>query len=600
MVKYICSVQKNGDPVPNFGILKKNTKRSFTAFKSIRLAVLGDSSTQLLVQAIKGYGFDYSVNYEIFEADYNQIDRLVFDPGSELYGFNPDFVLILRSSEKLLKDFYHTDNHQRESFAETQLQYMDSLFQNISARLSCKVIMNTFIETDDSVFGNYASKTKASFVYQVKNLNLKLMDFCREKKSVFLLDIASLSVSKGYANIFDPKMYVNGDIVFNLDFVPYVAKNIHDIIQAINGIFRKCVILDLDNTTWGGIIGDDGIEGIQIGDLGIGKAFTSLQLWIKELKKRGIIVAVCSKNTEEIAKEPFQKHADMVLRMEDIAVFVANWENKVDNIKYIQSVLNIGFDSMVFLDDNPFEREMVKQAIPEIVVPSLPEDPSEYVLYLRDLNLFETASYTEEDEVRTKQYQEEAKRNVLQKSFANEEEFLKSLQMKSLVRPFDNFTIPRIAQLSQRSNQFNLRTVRYTEGEVTAISSAKDYFTFSFDLKDIYGEYGLIAYVVLHKRGEHTLFIENWVMSCRVLKRGMEIFTLSKIIQLAEKNGYTNLLAEYIPTKKNGIVKDHYLNLGFNAVGENTWGLNLPAVNTNLITFIQSENQSNDGDKSDN
>jgi FkbH-like protein len=288
-----------------------------------------------------------------------------------------------------------------------------------------------------------------------------------------------------------------------------LAKNLHDTIQAITGTFKKCLILDLDNTMWGGIIGDDGMEGIQIGDLGIGKAFVEFQLWIKELKYRGIIIAVCSNNTEEIAKEPFISHPDMALKLEDIAVFVANWENKVDNIRHIQSILNIGFDSMVFLDDNPFEREMVKKGIPELTVPSLPEDPAEYLIYLRSLNLFETASFTDEDKVRTRQYQEEAKREILQKSFANEEEFLKNLGMVSEVKAFDKFTIPRIAQLSQRSNQFNLRTIRYTEEEVRSIANSKDYFTLSLTLDDIYGNYGLIGYVVLRRMNNKSLFIDK-------------------------------------------------------------------------------------------
>lgn len=578
------------DWLPDFGRLKRNTKTPTTGFKAIRLAVLGDFSTQFAVQALKGYGIDYGINYEIFEADYNQIDRMVFDPGSELYEFAPDYVIMLRASEKLLKEFYKCSLSQKESFAENQVSYTESLIQNITSRLNTRVIANTFVEINDSVFGNYATKTKASFVYQVKKLNVGLMDLCRHTKSLFLLDTAALAAEKGYANTFDPKMYVNGDLVFNIDFLPWVAKNLHDIIQAISGTFRKCIIMDLDNTTWGGIIGDDGMEGIQVGELGIGKAFTNLQLWVKELKKRGIIVAVCSKNTEEIAKEPFEKHTEMVLKLEDIAVFVANWENKVDNIRHIQSILNIGFDSMVFLDDNPFEREMVKKGIPELTVPNLPEDPSEYVGYLRNLNLFETASFTEEDEARTSQYQEEAKRNILQKSFANEEEFLKSLDMKSEVKAFDSFTIPRIAQLSQRSNQFNLRTIRYTEEEVTILSNTNGYFTYSLDLKDIYGDYGLIAYVVLKKTDEGNLFIENWVMSCRVLKRGMEIFTLNNIIELAEQLGCSRITGEYIPTKKNGIVKDHYTNLGFTAISDYFWALDLPPLNINRNTFIQKKN----------
>jgi FkbH-like protein len=254
---------------------------------------------------------------------------------------------------------------------------------------------------------------------------------------------------------------------------------------------------------------------------------------------------------------------------------------------YIQGVLNIGFDSMVFLDDNPFEREMVKKAIPDITVPDLPEDPSEYLLYLRTLNLFETASFTEEDEQRTKQYQEEAKRNILQKSFANEDEFLQSLSMQCEVKAFDPFTVPRIAQLSQRSNQFNLRTVRYTDEEIRNIAQSEDHYTLSFSLNDIYGDYGLIAFVILQKKDDQQLFIDSWIMSCRVLKRGMESFTLNTITDLARKHGFTKLVGEYIPTKKNGLVKDHYEKLGFLPNG-NSWELDTTKY-TNKSVHISSK-----------
>jgi FkbH-like protein len=216
--------------------------------------------------------------------------------------------------------------------------------------------------------------------------------------------------------------------------------------------------------------------------------------------------------------EPFEKHPDMVLRLSDIAVFVANWGNKVDNIRHIQSVLNIGFDSMVFLDDNPFERNIVRLGIPDICVPELPEDPAEYMPYLRTLNLFETASFSGEDKNRTEQYQVEAKRVTLQKSFANEDEFLTNLQMKSKVSAFDKFSIPRIAQLSMRSNQFNLRTVRYTEQDIETLISNNDYDTIYFTLEDKYGEYGLISLIILRRLDDRRLFIETWLMSCRVLK----------------------------------------------------------------------------------
>jgi FkbH-like protein len=286
------------------------------------------------------------------------------------------------------------------------------------------------------------------------------------------------------------------------------------------------------------------------------------------MQQRGIIIAVCSKNTESVAKEPFEKHPDMVLRMDDIAVFVANWENKASNIRHIQSVLNIGFDSMVFLDDNPFERNMVRENIPDITVPELPEDPAEYLEYLYPLNLFETISFSEEDTERTRQYQVEAKRTVLQKSFTNEDDFLKNLEMVSLVEPFNKFNTPRVAQLSQRSNQFNLRTVRYTEADIEAVGDDENYWSFAFTLEDKFGDNGLICVIILKKENESTIFIETWLMSCRVLKRGMENFVLNTIVQFAKQNGFTILKGEYIPTSKNEMVKDHYKNLGFTMANE--------------------------------
>jgi FkbH-like protein len=546
----------------NFSQLKKNLKKDTGGLPVVRVAVIGDFATQLLVQAFRGYGIEYGINYEIFEADYNQIDRQVLDPDSELYGFDPSYTVILKSTEKLLRQFYQTGHDERNHFAEKQADHMEHLYTTITGRIGSKVLFNTFPETDDNIFGNYATKLTSSFLYQVKSLNLFLMDRARVCKKMFLADFSTIMNRVGLDAGFDPRMYVNADMVFSLELLPALVKSIHDIIEALSGKFKKCLILDLDNTTWGGVIGDDGIEGIQVGDLGIGKAFTRLQLWVKELKNRGIILAVCSKNTEAVAKEPFERHPDMILRLEDIAVFVANWENKVDNIRHIQDVLQISFDSMVFLDDNPFEREMVKQAIPELTVPALPEDPSEYLVYLATQNLFETASFTEEDLERTEQYQVEAKRVQLKQSYANEEQFLESLQMVSEARPFDAFSIPRIAQLSQRSNQFNLRTMRYTEEEIGKFASGRDYFTISFTLQDNFGDNGLISVIILQKK-ENYLFIDTWIMSCRVLKRSMENFVLNTLVEIARNNGYTRLTGEYIPTPKNGLVENHYTQLGF-------------------------------------
>ena len=551
-----------------FNELKKNLKKDFSGFKKIKLALLSDNASQLLNNAIRAYGYEAGIDFEIYEADYNQIDLQVFDPSSELYSFEPQFVFINRCTEKLLKEFYKKNKEEQGLFSEQIFQTTRKYYDVITSRLKAKVIINTYPEINDSVFGNFAAKIASSFIYQQRKTNVLLMDLGQQAKDLFICDLAALQGEHGYRFVFDPKMYVNADMVYSIEFLPYIAGNITAVIQSITGTFKKCIILDLDNTTWGGIIGDDGVEGIQVGYLGIGKVFTELQLWAKQLKQRGIIIAVCSKNTEEIAKEPFLTHPDMVLRMDDIAVFVANWETKVENIRYIQSVLNIGFDSMVFVDDNPFEREMVKAGIPDITVPELPEDPAEYLLYLRSLNLFETASFTGEDEQRTKQYQEEAQRNILLQSFDNEDDFLKNLGMLSDVRPFDTFSIPRVAQLSQRSNQFNLRTIRYTEEDIKNLSADPAYYTLSLSLADRFGDHGLIGIIILKKESADTLFIDSWIMSCRVLKRGMERFTLNVIMELAAANNFKQVTGEYIPTKKNGIVKDHYQSLGFTAVND--------------------------------
>jgi FkbH-like protein len=389
------------------------------------------------------------------------------------------------------------------------------------------------------------------------------MCIANQYNNFFLCDLATIQNQVGKSNFFHTSVYISTEMVLSLNVLPLVAKRTVDVLKVLNGNLKKCVILDLDNTVWGGVIGDDGIENIQIGSLGIGKAFTEFQNWVKKLKSRGIIIAVCSKNTESIAKEPFEKHPDMVLRLDDISVFIANWENKADNIREIQSILNIGFDSMVFLDDNPFERNLVRENIIGITVPELPEDPAEYLEYLYTLNLFETNSFSEEDKERTKLYQIEAKRVVTKQKFTNEDDFLKSLDMVSIVSSFTKFNIPRVAQLSQRSNQFNLRTIRYTESDVENLVKSNDYITFAFTLKDKFGDNGLIAVVVLKKNCETDLFIESWFMSCRVLKRGMENFILNTLVSYSKTNGFKRIIGEYIPTQKNEIVKDHYQNLGF-------------------------------------
>jgi FkbH-like protein len=565
-----------------FNQLKKNLKLDSTGLKNIRVALLGDTSTQLLNQALVGLGKDYGFNLTLWEADFNQIERQVFDHSSDLYEFNPDVVILFQASHKLLCNYNKVAQEQRDCFADRQLELIKHIYDNVSGQLMVPIIFYNYPEIDDSVFGGYSNKMESSFLFQVRKLNYELMLFALRTTTLYICDISAIQNRVGRCVMFNPSIYVSTEMVLSIDVLPEVAARTLDLVTAMQGRVRKCLILDLDNTLWGGVIGDDGIENIQLGILGIGKAFSEFQHWIKKLKDRGIILCVCSKNTESVAKEAFEKHPDMVLRLDDIAVFVANWENKVDNIRLIQQSLNISFDSMVFLDDNPVERNIVRENVIGITVPELPEDPANFLEYLYSLNLFETLSFSNEDLMRTHLYQVETKRKEVLEKFTNEDDFLESLNMVSIVEPFNKFNAPRIAQLSQRSNQFNLRTVRYNEENVASIIADPTQFGYTFSLEDKFGDNGIICAVILKIENENSIFIDTWFMSCRVLKRGMEKFVLNMLVQFVKDMGGLYLIGEFTPTAKNEMVKDHYLNLGFLPL-ERRWQLVVSEYKTKKI-----------------
>ena len=577
----------------DFKTLKKNLKKDTSQLPIIKIALVGDTATQLLNTAIKGMGVEKGFQVSLFEAEYNQVERQFLNPSSELYQFDADFIVVFQSTHKLGELHSMLSTVEQAELAQQRLSFVENISTN-PLLANKKIIYFNYPEIEDTVFGSYANKVASSFTWQVRKLNEGLMSLSQRFANLFICDIAAVQNKYGRDFMFTPNVYVSTEMVLSVDALPIVATRVMDIVCAIKGQFKKCLILDLDNTVWGGVIGDDGIEGINLGHgLGIGKAFTEFQMWVKKLRQRGIIICVASKNNEETAKEPFEKHPDMILKLDDIAVFQANWETKVDNIRTIQSILNISFDSMVFLDDNPFERNIVRENIKGITVPELPEDPGDYLEYLYSLNLFETASYSQADKDRTKQYQVEAKRVSLSKTFTNEADFLQSLNMVSTVSGFTKFNTPRVAQLSQRSNQFNLRTIRYTEADITAMADNPEIIDLSFTLEDKFGDNGLIAVVIMKPLDKETLFIDTWFMSCRVLKRGMENFTLNTMVERACKAGYKRIVGEFIPTAKNKMVEQHYPSLGFNKIeGGNASLYELMIDNYQPLTcFIEMKEQ---------
>ena len=539
----------------------------------IRLAVIGNSATQFFSVAIQGYAKLKGLNLNIYDADYNQIEVQLLDAFSEVYEFRPDEIILWLTTDKLYEEFLDTSMEERSLFAESIIRKLKFYWDLISKNSNAKILQPNFTEINDKVVGNYSCKVENSFTYQIRKLNYLLQEALIECKNVYPIDLLSIQILVGQDKFYDAALYYNAKMTISLETLPYVAKSVVEVLMALEGRIKKCVICDLDNTLWGGVIGDDGLGGIEIGELGRGHAFLNLQKWLKQLKECGIILAVCSKNNEETAKEPFEKHAEMALCLSDIAIFVANWNDKVSNIRMIQESLNIGMDSMVFLDDNPFERNLVKSMIPEIEVPELPNDPALYLEYIQNCNYFENISFVVEMSDRTKHYQAEFERRKLQMSYTSIDDYLQSLEMVGTFKPFEPLQYPRIAQLTQRSNQFNLRTIRYTEAEIEKISNDDRYITLYYTLRDKFGDHGVVSVVIMERISKTEVFINTWLMSCRVLKRGMEEFVINGIIEVAKENGFEKVVSEYIPTAKNAMVKDIYISMGFLELGDNRYSI---------------------------
>lgn len=572
----------------NFNNLKKLAKQQVDS-PEIKAAILGDTATQLLVTAVKGTAVSKGLNLNIYEAEYDQIFSEIIDDNSGLYTFGPSYTIIYMSSEKLYDQFCKTPLTERASFADNVIANMRSQWDKINSVIKTRIMQFNFCENDDRVFGSFGNKTEASYIFQLRKLNFLLMESASAYKNLYIVDLSGIQNIYGRNCVFSDKYYYSARLAVSIDALPLAAEEIVNEISALSGKFKKCVILDLDNTLWGGVIGDDGINNIQIGELGAGRAFSDFQKWLKQLKNRGILLAACSKNNEDTAREPFENHPEMVLHLDDFAIFVANWNDKASNIKYIQQTLNIGMDSMVFIDDNPFERNLVREMIPEITVPELPEDPSLYLTFLKKQNLFETGSYSSGDADRTGQYRAEAQRVQLQNSFDSIDDYLASLEMVGTAAPFDEFNIPRISQLTQRSNQFNLRTVRYTEAEIAEIAASDKYITLYFTLKDRFGDHGLISVVILEKQDD-GLFIDTWLMSCRVLKRTVEEFIINTIVKTAADNGFRKITGEYIPTAKNKMVADIYEKMGFSRIDDTHFSADTAGFKLNKC-FINIEKQ---------
>lgn len=528
-----------------------------------RIAVLGSCSIQYFVQILKVLLYRDGICAEFYEGTYDGIRTDILNGDSGFYRFAPDIAVILTDYRDIrtFPAFFANDEQVRNcvnSLVEEHRQLWDTLQERLP---ECQIMMSNYVVPLERALGNL----EYSFSFSRQSIFRRLNEALAKSRPsyVLLADLEYLAAALGKLEWFDASAYALAKLPFALKYTGYAADLFAKLIGACRGNIRKCLILDLDNTLWGGVVSEEGPRGIHVGpEDAQGEVFRSFQEYVKRLRERGVILAVCSKNEEAVAREPFATNPYMILEEEDFAAFYANWDDKAANIRKIAEEIGIGTDSMVFFDDNPVERELVKMQLPEVAVFEVPTEPADYVKALEMAGYFHWSALTPEDGARSMSYAAEKKRECIRAASDDYSQYLQRLEMTGSVRMVNADMVRRFSQLVNKSNQFNLRTRRYTEAEVSAMLQRDDCILLAGSLSDKFSSYGIIACVILQKFGE-VCFIDTWVMSCRVLKRGFEYLVFEHILRAAGELGCTVLEGEYIPTSKNGMVESLLPEIGF-------------------------------------
>ena len=532
-----------------------NQKGGFAGLSTVRLALLGSSTFSHLLPGIRLGALRRGFLVEVYIGPYGLYRQELADPESGLYNFGPEIVCFAFDAQHLAP---WEGSDPQETMAN--LRYC---WQTAQSALDCTVIQQTALPRLPALMGNNEERLPGSPANLIQQVNARIREEARES-GVTLLSVDQWAAEDGLAQWFDAALWLSAKQEIHPRASVLYGDQMGRLLAAMRGRSAKCLVLDLDNTLWGGVIGDDGVDGIVLGQGSpTGEAFVGLQRYAKQLAGRGVILAVCSKNDHANAMAAFETHPEMVLRQSDIACFVANWQDKAANLRYIAKMLNIGLDSLVFVDDNPAERRLIRSELPMIAVPELPDDPALYVQTLADAGYFEAVEITAEDRERTQLYRANASREALKQTSTDLGSYLNGLDMQLIWSAFDNAGLRRIAQLINKTNQFNLTTRRYTDIEVAALMRDPDALTLQLRLTDVHGDNGMIGVVLGRRTESNALEIDTWLMSCRVLGRGVEEATLNILSERAAEMGCTRLLGQYKPTAKNGMVSEHYGRLGF-------------------------------------
>lgn len=568
------------------------SKTDWPGLRPIKVAFLGGGTLDHLVQFMGLWLLLSGFKLEAYVAPYGVWRMEILNPKSAFYGFRPEVAWLFNH----FRDFPLSppasadDPAEAEAVWRAALSEMESYWAAISMILpGIQIIQNNLDPIPERAWGHFEALLPGSRTSMRRAFNFHL-PAAAAQAGVQLFDLEQVAMTSGLNTWHDHGYWFHSKHPFAPGLAPTAAFQAARFLAGGLGGAKKALVLDLDNTLWGGVIGDDGLAGIKLGNGADGEAFAAFQAYLKNLTDRGIILAVASKNEESAAKAPFLEHPAMVLRLDDIAVFKADWRNKADNIREIAEILNIGLDSLVFVDDNPAERALVLAELPMVAVPEMPADPAAYIPALDSLAFFETTAYSKEDRARGRMYLENARRHEARIHLTNIDDYLKSLEMKADSGPAEAFALPRMAQLVNKSNQFHPTTTRYTEQELRVLAENGRNVVRWFSLTDRFGDYGLIAVLVLKPQGR-ALVIDTWAMSCRVLERGMEEFIIRELAGAALAAGADELIGLYRPTPKNALVAGLYEKLGFIAREPGVFNLALPSQRAGRELFIaQKEN----------
>jgi FkbH-like protein len=535
-------------------------------FPSLRLAILASSTMDHCLPAIRVAGLRRRLLLETYLGTYGQYRQELLDPGSALHEFRPQVILLSLTAREATASIPPTSTQeQAAALLEATIADLSMLWRAARENLHAVVLQQTFLNTGQSLFGSYDRLVAGAPVRLIRRLN-DTLESAAAAEGVALVDVAGAADRDGLNAWFDVGRWLQGKMEVCPQATPMYGELVARVIGAQRGLSKKCMVLDLDNTLWGGVIGDDGLDGIVLGEgSGTGEAHLALQRYAKQLKDRGIILAVCSKNDAQVAEEAFHKHPEMLLRRGDIACFVANWKPKAENLRHIAATLNIGLDSLVFVDDNPVERAGIRAELPMVAVPELPDDVAQYVRCIADAGYFEAVAFTSEDQDRAEQYMANAARAADLQSAGSLEGFLSGLGMYvefGRVRPVD---LARVTQLINKTNQFNPTTRRHSLEEVTRFGADAACVALQFRLVDRRGDNGLVSVLILRPVGTEAgiLSIDTWVMSCRVFGRELEFEIMNIAVEAAREHGACTLHADYIPTAKNDVIRNLYPTLGF-------------------------------------